>query len=156
MRLFRVLAGVVCSLVAAAGQAATFTVNSTNDFDDGVCNAAHCSLREAIFAANAAAGTDTIRFGIGAGQRTIQPGSALPTITDPVIIDGTTQPGYGGTPIIEIDGSNAGLGANGLRISAGGSTVMGLVINRFIPAFPATNGHGILLETGGGNTIQGN
>ena len=76
--------------------------------------------------------------------------------TDPVIIDGTTQPGYGGTPIIEIDGSNAGLGSNGLRISAGGSTVMGLVINRFVPAFPATNGHGILLETGGGNTIQGN
>ena len=156
MRLFRVLAGVVCSLVAAAGQAATFTVNSTNDFDDGVCNAAHCSLREAIFAANAAAGTDTIRFAIGAGQRSIQPGSALPTITDAVIIDGTTQPGYGGTPIIEIDGSNAGLGSNGLRISAGGSTVTGLVINRFIPAFPATNGHGILLETGGGNTIQGN
>ena len=156
MRLFRVLAGVVCALVAAAGQAATFTVNSTNDFDDGVCNAAHCSLREAIFAANAAAGTDTIRFGIGAGQRTIQPGSALPTITDPVIIDGTTQPGYGGTPIIELDGSNAGLGSNGLRISAGGSTVMGLVINRFLPAFPVTNGHGILLETGGGNTIQGN
>ena len=73
-----------------------------------------------------------------------------------MIIDGTTQPGYGGTPIIELDGSNAGLGSNGLRISAGGSTVMGLVINRFLPAFPATNGHGILLETGGGNTIQGN
>ena len=138
MRHSWVLAGVLCALVPGAAQAATFTVNSTNDFDDGVCNAAHCSLREAIFAANAAAGTDTIRFAIGAGQRTIQPGSALPTLTDPVIIDGTTQPGFSGTPIIEIDGSSAGSGANGLRISGGGSTVTGLVINRFIPAFPAS------------------
>ncbi len=156
MRHLRVLAGVLCSLVSVAAHAATFTVNSTNDLDDGVCNGTHCSLREAIFAANATAGTDTIRFVIGAGQRTIQPGSALPTITDPVIVDGTTQPGFSGTPIIELDGSNAGSGSNGLRISAGGSTVTGLVINRFVPAFPATGGHGILLEVGGGNVIRGN
>src|SRR5512134_514426 len=103
MRHSRVLAGVLCSLIPGALPAATFTVNSTNDFDDGMCNVAHCSLREAIFAANGAAGTDTIRFAIGAGQKTIQPGSALPTITDPVVIDGTTQPGFSGTPIIELD-----------------------------------------------------
>jgi CSLREA domain-containing protein len=156
MRHSRVLAGVLCSLIPGALAAATFTVNSTNDFDDGMCNVAHCSLREAIFAANGAAGTDTIRFAIGAGQKTIQPGSALPTITDPVVIDGTTQPGFSGTPIIELDGSSAGSGANGLRITAGGSTVTGLVINRFQPAFPASGGNGILIETGGSNVIRGN
>ncbi|MCZ6867086.1 MAG: CSLREA domain-containing protein [Chloroflexi bacterium] len=31
--------------------AATITVNSTNDVDDGTCDATHCSLREAINAA---------------------------------------------------------------------------------------------------------
>jgi CSLREA domain-containing protein len=156
MRHFRVLAGLLCLLLPGAGSAATFTVNSTNDVDDGVCNAAHCSLREAIFAANGTPGTDTIRFVIGAGQRTIQPGSVLPTITDPVVIDGTTQPGFAGTPIIELDGSIAGSGANGLRITGGGSTVTGLVINRFLPTFPASGGNGILIENGGSNVIRGN
>jgi CSLREA domain-containing protein len=147
---------VLCSLIAGPVLAATFTVNSTNDIDDGTCNVAHCSLREAIFAANAGGGLDTIRFIIGAGARTIQPLSALPTIIFPVIIDGTSQPGYAGTPIIELDGSAAGSGANGLRISGGGSTVTGLVINRFIPAFPASGGNGILIEGGGSNVVRGN
>jgi CSLREA domain-containing protein len=39
-----------------------FTVNSTNDEDDGVPGIAHCSLREAIAAANANADTNTIDF----------------------------------------------------------------------------------------------
>ena len=85
------LAGLVPAL-----RAATYTVNSTADTDDGVCNAANCTLREAINAANANAGTDTIRFVIGSGQKSIVPLSALPTIVDPVVIDGTTQPGFCG------------------------------------------------------------
>ena len=44
-------------LTAAGAEAATFTVNTTNDIDDGTCNATHCSLREAIAAANAVPGT---------------------------------------------------------------------------------------------------
>ena len=36
-------------------EAATFTVNTTSDVDDGACNSSHCSLREAINAANTAA-----------------------------------------------------------------------------------------------------
>jgi CSLREA domain-containing protein len=151
----RVLAGVLYVAVTAASPAATFTVNSNADTDDGVCNAINCTLREAINAANATAGTDAIRFSIGSGPRTIQPLSALPTIVEPVTIDGTTQPGFSGTPIIELDGSMAGAGSNGLRISGGGSLVTGLVINRFLAAFPASGGNGILLETAGGNEIRG-
>ena len=151
----RVLAGLLCFAVTAASRAATFTVNSSADTDDGVCNAANCTLREAINAANATAGTDTIRFSIGSGPKTIQPTAALPTILEPVTIDGTTQPGFSGTPIIELDGSLAGQGSNGLRISGGGSLVTGLVINRFLTAFPASGGNGILLETTGGNEIRG-
>ncbi len=40
---------------------ATFTVSKTADTNDGVCNA-DCSLREAVRAANAAAGADMITF----------------------------------------------------------------------------------------------
>ncbi len=151
----RVLAGVLYVAVTAVLPAATFTVNSNSDTDDGVCNSINCTLREAINAANAAAGTDTIRISIGSGPRTIQPTAALPTIVEPVTIDGTTQPGFSGTPIIELDGSMAGAGSNGLRISGGGSLVTGLVINRFLAAFPAGGGNGILLETAGGNEIRG-
>jgi len=62
------------------------------------------------------ANIDTIAFNIpGIGPHTIQPTSGLPTITEPVIIDGTTEPDFAGTPIIEIDGSNAGA-TDGLRL----------------------------------------
>jgi hypothetical protein len=45
-----------------------------------------------------------------------------------------TQPGYAGSPIIELNGSQdtePGSFGNGLRIDAPNSTVRGLVINRF-------------------------
>src|SRR5512135_2826797 len=117
------------ALDAAAARAATFTVNSAADTDDGICNATNCTLREAVEAANAAPGPDIIRFSIGSGAKTIALLSPLPTITDPVTLDATTQPGYSGNPLIELDGSGAGPGANGFRINAGNSVVAGFVIN---------------------------
>jgi hypothetical protein len=89
------------------------------------------SLRQAMIAANAAAGADTIVFRIGSGAKTISPGSALPNITDRVTIDGTTQPGFIGAPLIELRGDSAGPVDAGLSLSAAGSVVRGLVINRF-------------------------
>jgi CSLREA domain-containing protein len=139
--------------------AATFVVTSTGDSSDiapgnGVCETAtpgECTLRAAIQEANAFAGTDTIAFNIApSGTHTITPASALPTITQPVTIDGATQPGFAGSPIIELSGSAAGP-VSGLTISAGGSTVRSLVINRW--GFPAA---GIVLQTNGGNRIEGN
>ena len=53
-------------------------------------------------------GPDTIELRHPAGVHTISPASPLPTITDQVIINGTTQPGFAGTPIIELDGSSRG------------------------------------------------
>ncbi|MEO8673050.1 MAG: Calx-beta domain-containing protein [Tahibacter sp.] len=49
---------------------ATFTVSKTADTNDGTCNA-DCSLREAIGAANAAAGADSIVLPAGTYQLTI-------------------------------------------------------------------------------------
>ena len=129
----------------------TLTVNTTDDADDGACNAAHCSLREAILTANSTSGqVELITFNVGGGgAQTISPTSALPTITNPVTIDGTTQPGFAGSPLVELNGTNAGAVTAALNITAGGSSVRGLVINRF-------TGHGIRLASAGGNTVAGN
>jgi titin len=108
------------------------------------------SFRQAILDANATVEPNTIAFDIGGGGvQTIQPLSALPVVTRPVVIDGTTQPGFAGTPLIVLNGSSAGFPANGLTISAGDSTVRGLVINAF-------SNYGITLQTNGGNLIAGN
>ena len=127
--------------VTSALSAATLTVTNTADSGAG-------SLRDAITQSNSSVGVlDTIAFAIpGAGPHTIAPASALPIITDPVVIDGSTQPGFAGMPLIELDGTNA---VDGLTIDAGGSTVRGLVINRCSQA-------GISLSTAGSNTIVGN
>ena len=83
----------------------------------------------------------------------IKPSSILPAITDPVILDATTQPGYAGKPIIELDGTDvSGSDSNGLTIQGGNSTVRGLVINRF----QGTLADAIEIEINGGNTIAGN
>ncbi|MEX0879800.1 MAG: Calx-beta domain-containing protein, partial [Thermoanaerobaculia bacterium] len=129
--------------------AATFNVTNTSDSGAG-------SLRQAILDANTAIGTDTIAFNIpGAGVHTITPATPLPAITDPVILDGYTQPGAGANTLavgddavllIELDGATAGGAA--LAITAGNSTVRGLVIGGF--------SLGLVLSTTGGNTVTGN
>lgn len=129
----------------AAG--ATFVVNSNNDVDAGDCNFVHCSLREAINASNGVPGKQNINFQIApAGSlQTISPTSALPTVTDPVTINGLTQ--CAEQLCIEINGAGAGASVNGLTITAGSSTVQALVINRFTAS-------GILMQTGGGNELN--
>ena len=122
---------------------ATYMVTTTNDSGAG-------SLRQAIIDANNSPGLDGIAFAIGTGGlQSIALTSALPPITEAVFIDGTTQPGFSGTPIIELNG--AGVVVNGLTIMGSGSTVRGLVINRF-------SGSGILLTgaAASGNVIEGN
>jgi hypothetical protein len=61
---------------------------------------------------------------------TITPTAVLPTITDPVVLDGTTQADFAGAPIIELDGTGAGA-VDGITITGGNNTIRGLVINRF-------------------------
>jgi CSLREA domain-containing protein len=108
------------------------------------------SLREAILAANATPGVDTISFDIATplvnDAHTIALGSALPAISEAAIIDGTTEPDYHGTPIIELNGAGAGSGSNGMTLSGNGSTLRGLVINRF-------SGNGIAI-TGNDNVVE--
>ncbi|RMG47966.1 MAG: hypothetical protein D6723_15655 [Acidobacteria bacterium] len=132
---------------------ATFTVDSMGDgsdvnLNDGLCDdgTGHCTLRAAIEQANANPGPDLIAFALPeAGIPTIRPHRALPPITDPVTIDGTTQP----AGRVELDGSAAGAAVDGLRIVAGRSVIRGLVVHHF-------DDDGIELASGGGNIIEGN
>jgi hypothetical protein len=144
--IFALFSGWFLALAAAPGHQAAAAIYTVTTAADSGAN----SLRQAILDANGNPGMDTIAFDIpGAGPFTITPASALPTITDPVVIDGTTQPGYAGTPLIEINGSNLAANTDGLVIVAGGSTVRGLAINR-CPR------DAIRLESLGANVIQGN
>ena len=65
------------------------------------------------------AGHDRVRHS-GTGPHTIAPLSALPTITRTrSSIDGTTEPDFAAAPIVELNGSGAGAGVHGLKITAG-------------------------------------
>jgi uncharacterized repeat protein (TIGR01451 family) len=126
----------------------TFAVDTTDGTTDGVCGgASDCSLGDAIQAANANAGTDRVAFALPVPPYTIQidASSPLPDITDPVVIDGTTQPGWIAAPIVEVRGTAS---ATLLTVRAGPSSVRGLVINRY-----AT---GISIVGGSGHRISGN
>ncbi len=126
----------------------TFSVINTNDSGAG-------SLRQAILDANdkvASPGLDTIAFNIpGDGVHTITPQSDL-TITDPVTIDGYTQPGARANTLaigsdavllIEIDGLGDANGT-GFTLSGGDSTLRGLVINQFTTGVIANSDRNVI------------
>jgi|GEM_PF-1201914 len=153
------------------------TVDSKGDggdanLADSICDdgSGNCTLRAAIEESNQEAGTQTIEFNItgpadftNGGQNgfTIQPQSALPNITDTVVIDGYTQPGsqantavapnpLNGILLIELDGTTIyGLGASGIRIKAGAVELYGLIINNM-------GSSGISVEDGDNPVIAGN
>lgn len=140
-------------------RADNYNVINTNDSGVG-------SLRQAILDANAhpnidVSTPDTVSFAIsGGGVRTITPLTELPAITDPVVIDGYTQPGASPNSVaigdnaiilIELNGNSASF--NGLTVTGGNSTVRGLVIDNF--SGTGQNGTGIWLLNNGGNKIEG-
>ncbi len=88
------------------------------------------SLRQAILDSNiATGGANIIDFALpGPGVQTIAPSSPLPLITRAVLIDGSSQPGYAGTPLIAL-GSRSVEGSGVLTLTDGAVTVRGLVID---------------------------
>jgi hypothetical protein len=174
--LCRIAGSVIAPLVLFCSQTApaaviTVTGTGTTVAVDGVV-----TLAEALISANNNAsvnadvsnqnpggyGTDTINFNIpGAGVHIVgpTPGAPLPVITGPIIINGYSQPGASANTIansgnavilIDVDGTNAGGGINGLTLGSGsaGSTIKGLAINRF-------TANGIVIQSNA-NTIVGN
>lgn len=114
------------------------------------------TLRQAILDANANAGADTIVFNLAAESLVISPLTPLPAITDTVTLDGSSQPGFAGTPLVVLTGAllpdqtyNPGLEINSVN-----SVVKSLVVQSF------HDGEGILIggfDTTGvsGNHIEG-
>ena len=129
-----VVFGLGLILPVKAVHAATYTVTNTANSGAG-------SLRQAIIDANNSSDSDTITFNIsGAGPHTITLTTELPSITNPVIIDGLTQPGascanWPPTLKIQLSGVDP-QPAQGwpldyvFYISAGQSTIRGLVMNK--------------------------
>ena len=88
-------------------------------------------------------------------MQTITPLSSLPTITNPVLIDGESQPGYSGLPLIAIDGSQAGV-VDGLTITAPDVTVRGLDIENFNQGYTQGAGIHITGTAATGDWVYGN
>jgi Domain of unknown function DUF11 len=123
-----------------------FVVTSTADNGSG-------SLRQALIDSAASVGS-VVTFNIaGSGVHTITPTSALPEVE--ASIDGSTEPGYAGTPLIEIDGRNAG-SVDGLVLRRLGLTIRGLDIHSFSGAGIASPSDGSGLFRGGSNRIEAN
>ena len=126
-RVLRVLALVLVllSTFSLHADAATYQVTNTADIGAG-------SLRAAIDLVNGNPGPHRIVFAISAvGVQTIHLASPLPDVTTTVAIDGTTQPGFNQTPLIEVRGDASNLP---LTIAAPHSSVKGLVLNNFTNA----------------------
>ncbi len=118
------------------------TVTNTSDGGEG-------SLRQALLDAQIGLCTGTpcnIGFNIGAGPFVIAPQSNLPAIGSSVVLDATTQPGYAGVPVIEIDGSSPSTGV-ALTLNGTGSTIRGFAIEN--------EGYGIDVN-GSGNSVESN
>ena len=77
----------VFSRPAAAAPTVDFVVNALDDTTDGTCDAAHCSLREALIIANGNPDQNTITFAVSG---TIVLESTL-TVGHDLVIDGTGQ-----------------------------------------------------------------
>jgi parallel beta-helix repeat protein len=120
----------------------TFLVTTADDSGAG-------SLRAAILSANNHPEGNTIDFDIASGVQRIHFQSPLPAITYPVTLDGSTQPGFAGIPLVVLDGTFAGPSADALTITGGDSTVGDLVIHGF-------SGSGLVLSGQGGNAVVGN
>lgn len=142
----------------------TYTVTVTGDEadanpGDGQCEteAGTCTLRAAIQEANQSPTEDTIAFGdiSSGGEGSILPRSVLPSITETVVIDGTTEPNYteGGGPVVVVAGDSLSGGSkDGLDFfaeNASESTVRSIALVNF-------PGEGLEVHNGvNGLTIEG-
>jgi hypothetical protein len=153
---------VVC-IVVLLGVPVALAQIVVNDAGDGTnlsCGtvAGTCTLRDALKLAQGAPGW-SIHFAIGSGPQRISIKSNLPDIITRGTLDGRTQPGYAGVPLIEIHRDDTGTAVYGLHIGSpplstdGLVAIKAVVINHFDGA--CANCGGIIMDNPGGNFIQG-
>lgn len=148
---------ILITIFSATGAfAATFTVNSVNDPGNGTCDAAECTVREAVQASNASGAIDDIIvFDLPVGTIiTITQGQLL--ITDTVTITGPgarnlTISGNGNSrifqiePILDFFSPDATVNISGLTLTSGNGAVTSLL---GVPVTPGPGG--AVFNTGGG------
>jgi uncharacterized repeat protein (TIGR01451 family) len=127
--------------VAVSGS--SVVVTNVNDSGAG-------SLRQALLDAQSAVCTSpcTIAFNIATPPFKIEPVPGLPAVASNTTIDGTTQPGYAGTPVIEVDGALLAASPGTLVLSGTNATVKALALTNATAASPG------LLLSGNGNTVR--
>lgn len=135
-------------LFPKGAQGGSLVVNKLEDGDDGTCNAAHCTLREAINAANNQPGPDTITFSVTGTIET----TGLPALTDDgTVIDASEVFGSGplgaDAPGIKLQGPPTEESVGFLISNANNVRISGLFITGF--------GDGIRLELGSSDNIIG-
>lgn len=158
-------ASIGCCLLAQAGMAATFTVNSLADDSaapdtapgDGVCadSFSACTLRAAIMETNALSTDDAIEFSVNGMITVAASEGSLPTVTDFLIIDGQSAPGFNtGTtvlldapPVVTVNGNQLTGIQDGLRFSGTGAADS-QVLSISLVNFP-DNGIEVVTDTDG-------
>lgn len=145
--------------VQLTAPSATFTVNDAGtdgdgDTTDGICDTGPdgdgnltgvCTLGAAVMQANASGGSNAINFAIpGSGPFVLSVGSV--SFSGPVTIDGSTQPGFSGQPLIVLTDT-------GLNLEGGNSVVRNVLINVTDTGFRTPVG--IQMTEVGNNTIEG-
>ncbi|MGO9111654.1 MAG: DUF4347 domain-containing protein, partial [Thermoguttaceae bacterium] len=154
----------IVAVPLVAAPVTTLTVTTSADTVDGDTSSTNAlvanpgpdgkiSLREAIEAAdNTVSATPiTIDFDIpGGGVQTINLLSALPQINDSMTLDAASQPGYSGTPLIQINAAGLGSGQNALVVHGNNTTVEGFSI------YGTPDGNGIEISYANGAIVQAN
>jgi len=110
-----------------------YRINTENDVDDGSCDNEHCSLREAINAANTDGIPSILWFEIlGEGTKVITLASDLPAITEHnLTIDGNTlAQNLPTTGRLVIDGNE--VAENGFNIQSTDVRIFGLQMQNFL------------------------
>ncbi|MCI0346995.1 MAG: hypothetical protein L0221_16400, partial [Chloroflexi bacterium] len=130
---------VVVAGASVSGVDSGFSFNAVVTSDDGDDVAGNRtvqgSLRQFLLNANAITnasfGTQSSNFSIGSGAQTIALTSALPNITDAVVLNATTQEGFVATPLIQVSGGGTVATAFNIQAGGSGSTIRGFVVNGF-------------------------
>lgn len=169
----------IAAIWSATANGATFNVTTTVDTDDGTCNVANCTLREAVNAASSNAGPDAIN--VPAGTYELFAGSLVVSGAN---ANGTTISGAGARSTIlsgrdvsrVLHNSALTLSVSGLRVRDGFATDEGggilnyggmalnnvtVMANQAGTDMQAGNGGGILVDFGGtltlmNSTVSGN
>ena len=167
----QLLATITVNTVSDTNSAGTtLSLRQAIEISNGSLSLSSLTSTQQGLVSGALSAPNTIDFNIPSSQGPLYDialSSALPVITSPVFLNGYSQPGASANTNgpgladnavlkIEIDGTNAGIGADGLVITAGASAIQGLVIANFGTQAGGTGGNGVVLQTAGRNLLAGN